>query len=182
MARNIEIKARSSDFEEQTRIAARIADGPPVLIEQTDTFFHVPFGRLKLREFADGTGELIQYSREDSSGPKESTYVRSPTQEPHSLREALAAALGVRAVVKKRRTLFLVGQTRIHLDVVTGLGRFIELEVVLRPDQSQAEGVIVAEQLMSALGVQQGDLIAGAYVDLLADEERGINHEDLQDQ
>lgn len=174
MARNIEIKARSSNFAEQARTAARIADGPPVLIEQTDTFFHVSFGRLKLREFSDGAAELIQYTRTDSFGPKQSTYVRSPVQEPRSLKEALAAALGVRAVVKKTRTLFLVGQTRIHLDEVSGLGRFIELEVVLRPEQSEAEGAVVAEQLMSELGVQQGDLVAEAYVDLLSAE--GLNH------
>ncbi|SEP07673.1 class IV adenylate cyclase [Aquisalimonas asiatica] len=140
MARNIEIKTRSTSFEEQARIAARIADGPPVLIEQTDTFFHVPRGRLKLREFGNGTGELIQYIRADSSGPKQSTYVRSPTHEPQSLKEALSAALGVRAIVQKRRTLFMVGQTRIHLDEVKGLGRFIELEVVLRPEQTEEEG------------------------------------------
>lgn len=170
MARNIEIKARATAFEEQAQIATCIADSPPALIEQTDTFFHVPRGRLKLREFGNGTGELIQYSRADSFGPKQSTYVRSPTHEPQSLKEALTTALGVRAVVKKRRTLFLVGQTRIHLDEVMGLGRFIELEVVLRPEQTEEDGVVVAERLMSELGVQQADLVAGAYVDLMAGE------------
>jgi adenylate cyclase class IV len=168
VARNIEIKAHSTDFEEQAQIAAGIADGLPALIEQTDTFFHVPRGRLKLREFGNGTGELIQYTRADSSGPRQSTYVRSPTHEPQSLKEALTTALGVRAIVKKRRMLFMVGQTRIHLDEVMELGRFIELEVVLRPEQTEEEGVIVAERLMSELGVQQADLVAEAYVDLLA--------------
>nr|WP_220359282.1 class IV adenylate cyclase [Alkalilimnicola ehrlichii] len=106
MARNIEIKARSSDFEGQTHIAARLADGPPQRLEQEDTFFQVPEGRLKLRAFGDGTGELIQYDRPDASGPKTSTYIRSPTDDPASLKAALAAALGVRAVVKKCRTVF----------------------------------------------------------------------------
>jgi predicted adenylyl cyclase CyaB len=167
VARNIEIKARSTDFEKQTRIAANMADGPAMLIEQTDTFFRVPRGRLKLREFGNDTAELIQYTRADFPGPKESTYVRSLTHEPESLKEVLTTALGIRAVVKKRRTVFRVGQTRIHLDDVMGLGRFIELEVVLLPEQTAEEGAIVAEYLMSELGIQQADLIAGAYVDLL---------------
>lgn len=170
MARNIEIKAYSTDFEEQAGIAAGIADGPPALIEQTDTFFHAPHGRLKLREFEDGTGELIQYSRANSTGPKRSTYVRTPAPDPQLLKEALTSALGIRAVVKKRRTLFMAGQTRIHLDEVVGLGKFIEFEVVLRAEQSDEEGVAVAERFMSKLGIQQTDLIAGAYVDMLVEQ------------
>lgn len=169
MARNVEIKARSRDIELQGRIAARLAESPPALIEQEDTFFHVPRGRLKLREFGDGTGELIEYDRPDSHGPKQSTYIRSPISEPHSLKAALAAALGVRAVVRKRRTLFLAEQTRIHLDEVAGLGQFIELEVELQPDQTEAEGRAIADRLMSELGIEATDLVAGAYVDLLID-------------
>ena len=144
-----------------------LSDGPPVLIEQEDTFFNVPRGRLKLREFASSTGELIQYDRQDTSGPKESSYIRSPIAEPETLIQALATALGVRAVVKKRRSLFLVKQTRIHLDEVEGLGNFIELEVVLEPGQTASEGAIIAEKISSELGIRQQDLVSGAYVDLL---------------
>nr|WP_220347731.1 class IV adenylate cyclase [Alkalilimnicola ehrlichii] len=122
---------------------------------------------MKLRAFGDGTGELIQYDRPDASGPKTSTYIRSPTDDPASLKAALAAALGVRAVVKKCRTVFLVGQTRIHLDEVAELGRFIELEVVLTPAQTEAEGVKIAQRLMAELAIEPQDLIAGAYVDLM---------------
>ena len=171
MARNIEIKAWSGDIEAQERIAARLADGPPVMIEQNDTFFHVLRGRLKLREFSDGTGELIAYDRPDSFGPKQSTYTRSGINEPNSLKAALEAALGVRAVVKKKRMLFFAAQTRIHLDEVAGLGWFIELEVVLRPEQTEEEGRLIAGRLISELGIKPSDLIAGAYVDLLTDQE-----------
>ncbi len=170
VARNIEIKARAADPEALAGIAGGLADGPPVRLEQTDTFFHVPRGRLKLREFGDGAGELIQYARADSAGPKPSDFVRSPVPEPHALKEVLARALGVQAVVKKTRTLFLAGRTRIHLDVVAGLGQFVELEVMLRPDQTEAEGIAIAEQLMSVLGLERSDLVAGAYVDLLAEQ------------
>jgi len=75
--------------------------------------------------------------------------------------------LGVRGVVVKTRHLYLAGQTRIHLDEVAGLGSYMELEVVLRPGQSDAEGQAVAEALMASLGIQPGDLLEGAYMDLL---------------
>ena len=70
-------------------------------------------------------------------------------------------------MVKKIRYLYMVGQTRIHLDEVEGLGYFIELEVVMREGQSDTEGQAIAEDLMRRLGVREDSLIEGAYVDLL---------------
>jgi len=73
----------------------------------------------------------------------------------------------VRATIRKQRTLYLVGPTRVHLDRVEGLGDFLELEVVVGPGQSSAWGVWVAERLMERLEVDRGDLIESSYVDLV---------------
>jgi predicted adenylyl cyclase CyaB len=167
MPANVEIKARVHDPGGLRARAAALADGSPELILQTDTFFPVPSGRLKLRDFGDGRGELIFYRRADVSGPKVSDYRISPTADPVGLREALTAALGMVGIVRKRRTLYLVGQTRVHLDEVEELGDFLELEVVLREGQSAEEGDRIARGLMAALGVEQEDLVTGAYIDLL---------------
>ena len=43
---------------------------------------------------------------------------------------ALSETLGVDVVVEKRRHLLLWKTVRIHLDEVTGLGSFVELEAV----------------------------------------------------
>ena len=86
-----------------------------------DTFFDVPTGRLKLRTFENGLGELIQYHRANTTGPTESRYVLAPTNEPEALKEALSNALGIRAVIRKRRVVHMVGRTRIHLDRVEGI-------------------------------------------------------------
>ena len=61
----------------------------------------------------------------------------------------------------------MVGQTRVHCDEVDGLGQFVELEVQLRDDQSEEQGVNIAEELMEKLGVEKQNLITGAYMDLL---------------
>jgi adenylate cyclase class IV len=166
MASNVEIKARVTDPNAmRSRIESLGATGPDELV-QTDTFYNVPVGRLKLREFADGTGELIFYERPDALGPKVSDYHRAPTPEPVPLREVLARSLGVRATVRKRRAVFLLGQTRIHLDDVDGLGSFIEFEVVLHDGQPASEGERIVADLMDALSMSPADLIAHAYVDL----------------
>lgn len=166
MARNVEIKARIHRVEALLPVARSIADGEPETILQDDSFFPCPRGRLKLRDFGDGSGELIQYERADETGPKTSTYVRSPTAAPATLRDALTRALGTLGRVRKRRWLLLAGRTRIHLDRVEGLGDFLELEVVLRDDEDEAIGVAEAHALMAALGVPADRLLRGAYLDL----------------
>lgn len=168
MARNVEVKARiDSSIESLLPRARALAEGLEVLIEQDDTFFACANGRLKLRDFGDGTGELIHYERADSTGPKLSDYVRAPTSDPAALREALSRALGVIGRVRKTRWLLMAGQTRIHLDRVHGLGDFMELEVVLRDEQSAQDGESIAEALMARLGIDASQRLAGAYLDLL---------------
>jgi adenylate cyclase class IV len=92
--RNVEIKARVEDIESLAAKAAKIASSGPTEILQDDTFFPCVAGRLKLRDFLDGTGELIFYRRANQTGPKESFYVRSPTASPNTLRDSLILAYG----------------------------------------------------------------------------------------
>jgi predicted adenylyl cyclase CyaB len=89
------------------------------------------------------------------------------TAEPDRLRGLLAAACGIIGVVRKHRIVRLVGRTRVHLDEVEGLGRFIELEVVLEGDEPMEQGVAEAHDLMAALGIREDQLVPHAYVDLL---------------
>ena len=136
-------------------------------IVQDDTFFSCPNGRLKLRAFSSAKGELIYYVRPDQAGPKESFYIISPTSSPDSLREALSMAYGQAGRVRKQRTLFLVGRTRVHLDIVENLGHFLELEVVLEDNEPVKVGEAIAHDLMVKLGISPDQLIEGAYVDML---------------
>ncbi|XP_027564147.1 uncharacterized protein LOC113981110 isoform X2 [Neopelma chrysocephalum] len=196
MRRNVEVKARVRALAEARGAAERLlragpgepgpgepgtgeghaqgtgdghaqGTGPGQLLVQADTFFRVPRGRLKLRRTQDGRGELIFYERPDTAGPKLSSFTITPTADPDGLEAVLAQALGVLGIVRKERLLYLVGQTRVHLDRVEGLGDFLELEVVLRPEQSVQDGERVARELLRELGVGEHDLISGAYLDLL---------------
>lgn len=167
MARNIEIKARIENIALMAARVAAIADKGPIKITQDDTFFPCANGRLKLRIFSPDRGELIYYRRADQKGPKESFYLVSHTSSPETLRDLLSLAYGQVGRVRKHRTLFLAGRTRIHLDRVQGLGDFLELEVVLQEGEDAARGEDIAHALMRKLGIFPEQLIEGAYVDLL---------------
>jgi predicted adenylyl cyclase CyaB len=168
MPQNIEIKAAVADLAALESKVHPLATHGPEPIAQDDTFFACAKGRLKLRTFSAEAGELIFYQRADQAGPKASFYVRSPTSSPDSLREALRMAHGIIGRVVKRRTLYLIGRTRVHLDRVEGLGSFMELEVVLAEGEASEAGVAEANRLIAALGIQAEDLIEDAYLDLLA--------------
>ena len=150
-------------------------------MNQEDHFFSSPTGRLKLRIFHEGYGELIHYHREDTAEPKASRYRIAPTSDPRTMKAILSQVLPVAGIVKKQRWLYRLGQTRIHLDRVEGLGDFLELEVVLRPDQIQEEGIAIAHELLGRLGINEKQLVRVAYIDLLStgestggDVERGM--------
>jgi len=169
MASNIEIKARLRDRAAAEAVAHRLRALGPEVIHQEDIFFRCDGARLKLRIFAPDHGELIRYKRADTRGPRLSSYTIAPTADPRALLEILRETLGQFGTVKKRRTLYLVEQTRVHLDEVEGLGDFMELEVVLRPGQSEAEGQAIAEELLKQFAITPEDLVARPYLELLND-------------
>lgn len=169
MASNVEIKARVADPQGMAERVAGIADEGPWTIEQDDTFLACPDGRLKLRDFGGGNGELIFYRRPDRRGPGQSDYRITPTKDPAGLRDVLAEALGTTGRVRKQRILYRAGRTRIHLDRVDGLGDFLELEVVLAEGEAPYAAEAEAQTLMERLRIADEDLIDVAYVDLLAD-------------
>ncbi|HEX5041527.1 MAG TPA: class IV adenylate cyclase [Candidatus Polarisedimenticolaceae bacterium] len=168
VGRNLEIKARVRDAAGMAARAAALAGEPPQVIRQEDTFFPVQEGRLKLRVLGDDRGELIYYRRADVRGPKTSSYAIAPTDRPRELQAVLTAALGARDTVRKQRTVYLAGRTRIHLDEVQDLGSFVELECVLGPGDGMDGAQAELSDLMVRLGVDAADLIEGAYADLLA--------------
>jgi predicted adenylyl cyclase CyaB len=169
MPSNIEIKFRVHDLDAVETKAASIADRGPELLVQEDIFFNVARGRLKLRKFADGSAELIAYHRPDSDTIRESQWHAYPTQNPDALQHAISLTAGQSTIVKKRRTLYLIGKTRLHLDRVEDLGHFVELEVVLDENDSLEAGSAIANRLVESLGLDAAEKIAVSYADLLND-------------
>lgn len=72
---------------------------------------------------------LVAYSRADQGGPKLSDFEICDLPPESNLKSVLSRALKVKGILKKSRTLIMIGQTRVHVDRVEGLGDFMELEV-----------------------------------------------------
>lgn len=166
---NIEIKARCADADAiRAILRSRKADAKGT-DHQIDTYFNVPAGRLKLRE-GNIENALIFYERPDQAGPKQSTIVLHETT-PHSdLKAVLTAALGVKVTVDKSREISFIGNVKFHVDVVAGLGSFVEIEAI------DADGSIGRERLLAQcqeyvelFGIKDTDLVEGSYSDLLLD-------------
>jgi predicted adenylyl cyclase CyaB len=164
---NIEVKAILEDVRAARETAARLSGQNGKIFHQVDVFFSCDAARLKLRILGPHLGELIRYERSDLAAARVSRYLIARTQDPEVLRTILTETLGTEGVVKKTRQLFLVGQTRVHIDSVEGLGDFLELEVVMRPDQEESDGHEIVRGLLLEFGIRRGQLVAEAYVDLV---------------
>jgi adenylate cyclase, class 2 len=162
-----EFKARCDDF---THIREELLARQAVfagLDEQTDTYFRVPNGRLKLRE---GTIErnLIHYHRADGAGIKRSDVTLYTPPPGDALKDMLVKALGVRVVVHKKREIYFIGNVKVHLDQVEGLGSFVEVEVINKDDSLTPEATqAMCREYFAAFRLRDEDTVAVSYCDLI---------------
>jgi homotetrameric cytidine deaminase len=159
--RNVELKAVDPDPARTLEQALALGASDEGVIVQRDTYFKVATGRLKLREEEPGEAHLIAYARPDDAEVRVSSYRVVPA--PDGTLAALTETLGVDVVVEKRRHLLLWENVRIHLDEVTGLGSFVELEAVAEDDSDLSRERAQVDRLIAELEI--GELSEGSYSD-----------------
>jgi len=164
--RNIELKASDPDPARSLQVSLEIGASDEGWLQQTDTYFRVPHGRLKLRE-EGAIAQLISYERSDETVARESRYRLVDVSDPAGLKDALSDALDVLVVVEKYRHLLLWQDVRIHLDEVRGLGRFIEIEAVADPASDLSAEHRRASELQDALAITPERIVAFGYSDEL---------------
>jgi adenylate cyclase class 2 len=165
MPTNLEIKARYPALARAKKISRALGARFGGTLKQTDTYFQVKRGRLKLREINEKKLELIYYRRKNTKGSRFSEYTVVELKGKESAKRVLLSLFEKEIVVKKMRELFHYKNSRIHVDFVVGLGGFIEFEVLVVRGKRQAR------QLMSYLkkqyGIEKSSLVAGSYSDML---------------
>lgn len=136
---------------------------------QTDTYFNVTRGRLKLRE-GNIENALIYYHRSNEAGPKKSEVTLYPVIPGSTLREILENSIGIKMIVHKSRKIFYIDNVKIHLDKVHDLGSFIEIEASGKPGVTDADLLMKqCKRYMKRLGVSEEDLVSKSYSDLLSE-------------
>jgi adenylate cyclase class 2 len=167
MPLNIEFKARCSE-PERVRVVLRQMNARFAGVDnQTDTYFSMPSGRLKLRE-GNIENNLIYYRRQDNAPLKQSDVWLAPFESADPIRELLATAFGVRCVVKKRREIYFHENTKIHVDDVPGLGSFVEVEVIADAGEADLSTMqVTCDEWKQRLDVNESDLVFAGYSDMV---------------
>ena len=164
---NIEIKARCTDpgFVRQYLLDHSASFKGTDL--QTDTYFNVPNGRLKLRE-GNIENNLIFYERHNQAGPKHSDFDLVKIPDAAALKEVLRKSNGIKVVVEKKREIYYIDNVKFHIDEVPALGHFMEIEAGnigadLSPEQLRAQ----CDHYMKELNILPADLIDVSYSDMM---------------
>ena len=163
---NIEIKARAKDLNSLRNLLTEQGAVLHGIDHQTDTYFKVEKGRLKLRQ-GNIENNLIHYFRENQSGPKKSKVIVYPVNSnPEELKIILSTSCGILAEVKKNREIYYLGNAKFHLDKLSGLGEFVEIEV-FGNDTDSDHLWKTCQNFMNILGISEDDLVSESYSDML---------------
>lgn len=171
---NIEIKAKSSD---PRMIREWLLHQNAKFIGtdlQTDTYFNVIEGRLKLRE-GNIENNLIYYKRSNQTGPKKSAFQLVKVENPAGLKEVLTKSCGIKMIVKKKREIYYIENVKFHIDELEGLGSFIEIEAGdILTEKTEPELLEQCNYYLKVLGINEGDLIADSYSDMMTKKNNSI--------
>jgi len=164
---NIEIKARTSNAAGIRKILQEKNAESKGTDYQTDTYFNVPIGRLKLRQ-GNIENSLIQYHRENLAGPKASNFNVMPVADGATLLAILQESLGIKVTVKKQREIYFIDNVKFHLDTLDLLGSFVEIEASNK--YADLDATALGQQCnhyIKLFGIQDTDLVTHSYSDLL---------------
>lgn len=173
---NVDFKAELRDPELARLVIPKLGGQLVATLNQSDTYFKVPDGRLKVRESDGEPTEWILYHRQDRPRPTISHFT---IFSPEMIRERYGTRdLHPWVTVKKQRTIYMLEQAHIHLDNVEGLGWFIEVDALVTPRQHVGRCHELIGKLRDKLGPALGGAIATSYADMIALELDGAANPD----
>lgn len=164
----MELKAKVNDLESVRRKLRVLKARPMGTFRQTDIYFNVPKGRLKLRQSNNEKTQLIYYERENITRPKRSNVFVMEISENSAFKALFKKILKVKAIVKKTREIYQHQRTQIHLDTVDSLGCYVEFERKTSNTLKEIEkNRRLLEKLMVTLGIDPKSLEKLSYSDLV---------------
>ena len=165
--KNLEIKSKCKDFKKIKLAIKRINAKYNGILNQTDTYFPVKKGRLKMRVINNKHYELICYHRANRKNERYSNYEIVNFKNGKEVLSLLSRSLNILCTIKKKRELYIYENVRIHLDTVQKLGKFIELEIVCRTKRDENEVHRKMNFLKREFRITGNNLVSVSYSDLL---------------
>jgi adenylate cyclase, class 2 len=170
----IEFKARVSDPENTELLLQSLHPVFKGEDRQTDTYFNVATGRLKLRE-GNIENALIWYDRPNDRSSKQSQVLLYKHAGNENLKAILTRVHGIKTVVDKKRRIYFIDNVKFHFDEVQVLGRFIEVEAIDETGELGIEKIKQQCDYYAALfKINAEDYVALSYSDLLLEKETGF--------
>ncbi len=164
MKKNYEIKCSIDGRKKVTGLKKALSKYIHSIEKQTDIYYKINNGRLKLRIINDISGSLIQYNRAEKKNKRISKYTISKTGDFRELDFILRKQFEVLITVVKKRDIYIDKNVRVHLDNVKGLGSFLEIEIIY-DDLSKAKKQM--KDLIYRLDLDERKFIKESYSDLL---------------
>lgn len=165
--KNLEIKTPVTGISKYRRLALDYVKSDKhskhFTEKQTDIYYNVKTGRLKLRIIDGKNGRLIFYRRANTQGKRVSNYFLSETSTPKELDSILTALYGKKVIVDKKREIFTSRNVRIHIDDVKGLGKYLEFEVIFNSINTARKTL---DKLIGHFKLDESAFIRGSYSDL----------------
>lgn len=167
--RNYEFKARVDNIDKYEKMLLKLDPEFRGIDHQIDTYFNVPYGRLKLRE-GNIENSLINYDRENISGSKESHIILYKHEPNSALKSILTRQFGVKVIVNKNRKIYFIGNVKFHFDVVDQLGTFIEVEAIDHKDEFTVEELKnQCDKYADYFELSEEQMMDKSYSDLILD-------------
>jgi len=165
--KNIELKFRCKDFIHALKAVKILSAINKGVLKQTDIYFNIKPGRIKLRTINKTEHQLVYYKRANFKSARVSNYFIEEINHPNRVKNILESIYGIKAVVIKKRRLYLYKNCRIHIDEVNGLGKFIEFEVVCLNIADEQNASRLMDFMKREFKVITNNIIKNSYSDLI---------------
>ena len=168
MPTNLELKIRVISHQALKKILEQIGAENKGMLKQKDVYYSIPNGLLKLR-IENGNESLIFYNRNENNKNRWSNFefLKFVNGKGEKFFNNL---FDVKIIVKKKRELFYYDDTRIHLDTVKFLGKFLELETLVINGKTDAKKRF--KKIINILELDESKQIRKSYRDLLMDSKK----------
>lgn len=165
--KNFEFKAKVDNLEHYEKKLLSLNPQFQGTDHQTDTYFKVRRGRLKLRE-GNIENSLINYFRENTATAKKSEVILYRHAPDKALKDILTLQLGIKIIVSKKRKIYFLSNVKFHFDEVENLGTYLEVEAIDSQEKFTAEELKKqCGKYFDFFGLHSGQLVNESYSDLI---------------